>query len=54
MLWFFSEPKEDFGVPAPWSIGGSPARQQPSGYVWSGVNIFMQGRGDPTLLGEAP
>ena len=26
MLWFLSEPKEDFGAPAPWSFEGSPAR----------------------------
>ena len=43
MLWFLSEPKEDFGAPTPWSIGGSPARQRPSVLVWSGVDNFVRG-----------
>ena len=25
MLWFSSEPKQEFGAPAPWSFEGSPA-----------------------------
>ena len=25
VLWFLTEPKEDFGVPAPWSFEGLPA-----------------------------
>ena len=24
VLWFLTEPKEDFGAPAPWSFEGSP------------------------------
>ena len=28
-------------------------RHRPSGLVWSGDDIFVRGRGDPTLLGEA-
>ena len=42
MLWFFVEPKEDFGALAPWSIGGSPARQRPSDFVWSGDDILVR------------
>ena len=47
VLRFFSEPKEDFGAPAPWSIGGSPARQRPSGLVWSGVDNIVRGAETP-------
>ena len=36
VLRFFSEPKEEFGAPAPWSFEGSPARHRPSDLVWSG------------------
>ena len=25
VLWFLTEPKEDFGAPVPWSFEGSPA-----------------------------
>ena len=31
----------------PWSIGGSPARQRPSGLVWSGVNNIVRGTETP-------
>ena len=43
VLWFLSEPKEDFGAPAPWSFEGSPARHRPSDLVWSGDDNFVQG-----------
>ena len=42
MLCFLSEPKEDFGAPAPWSFEGSPARHRPSDLVWSGDDNFMR------------
>ena len=35
------------GAPAPWSIGGSPARQRPSGLVWSGVDNIVRGTETP-------
>jgi len=31
----------------PWSIGGSPASQQPSGLVWSGVDNIVRGTETP-------
>ena len=31
----------------PWSIGGSPARQRPSGLVWSGVDNIVRGTETP-------
>ena len=52
MLWFFSEPKEDFGVPAPWSIGGSPARHRPSDLVWSGDDNLVRGTWRPPSFVE--
>ena len=30
-----------------WSIGGSPARQRPSGLVWSGVDNIVRGTETP-------
>ena len=55
MLWFFSEPKEELGAPAPWSLGGSPA-------TLSTLRLGVERRrqlcaGDvetPILCGEAP
>ena len=41
--WFLSEPKEDFGALAPWSIGGSPARHRSSDLVWSGDDNLCAG-----------
>ena len=52
MLWFLSEPKEDFGAPVPWSIGGSPARHRPSDLVWSGVDDLVRGMWRPPSLVE--
>ena len=43
VLRFFSEPKEEFGAPAPWSFEGSPARHQPSDLVWSGDDNLVRG-----------
>jgi len=31
----------------PWSFGGSPASQRPSGLVWSGVDDFVRGTETP-------
>ena len=42
VLWFFSEPKEDFGAPAPWSFVAHRQRQRPSDLVWSGVDDFVR------------
>ena len=50
VLRFFSEPKEEFGVPAPWSFEGSPACHRPSDLVWSGNDNIVRGRGDPHPL----
>ena len=50
MLWFFSEPKQDFGALAPWSIGGSPARHRPSDLVWSGDDNLVRGTWNPHSL----
>ena len=47
VLRFFSEPKQNFGAPAPWSIGGSPARHRPSDLVWSGDDILVGGTWRP-------
>ena len=47
VLWFLSEPKEDFGAPAPWSIEGSPARHRPSDLVWSGDDVLVRGTWRP-------
>ena len=49
---FFSEPKEDFGAPAPWSIEGSPARHRPSDLVWSGGDILVRGTWRPPSFVE--
>ena len=47
VLWFLSEPKEDFGAPAPWSIGGSPAHHRPSDLVWSDDDNLVRGMWRP-------
>ena len=52
MLWFLSEPKEDFGVPAPWSFEGSLARHRPSDLVWSGDDNFVRGTWRPPSFVE--
>ena len=43
VLWFLSEPKEDFGAPSPWSFEGSPARHRLSDLVWSGDDNLVRG-----------
>ena len=50
VLWFLTEPKEDFGAPAPWSFEGSPARHRPSDLVWSGDDNFVRGTWRPHPL----
>ena len=52
VLWFLSEPKEDFGAPAPWSFEGSPARHRPSDMVWSGDDNIMRGTWRPPSFVE--
>ncbi|RLM50086.1 hypothetical protein C2845_PMPSC052030 [Panicum miliaceum] len=42
-----------YGVPAPWSLGGSPTSHQPSGLVWSGDDGFVRGREDPSFVGSS-
>ena len=52
VLWFLSEPKEDFGAPAPWSFEGSPTRHRPSDLVWSDNDTLCGGRGEPPSFVE--
>ena len=52
VLRFFSEPKEEFGAPAPWSFEGSPARHRPSDLVWSGDDNFVRGTWRPPSFME--
>jgi hypothetical protein len=39
-------------VPAPWSLGGSPARHRPSGLVCSGNDGFVRGTWRPPSFVE--
>ena len=50
MLWFSSEPKQEFGAPAPWSFEARRQRHRPSDLVWSGDDTLCGGRGDPHPL----
>ena len=50
MLWFFSEPKEELGAPAPWSCEARRQRHRPSDLVWSSDDTLCRGRGDPHPL----
>ena len=52
VLRFFSEPKEEFGVPAPWSFEGSSARHRPSDLVCSGDDIIVRGTWRPPSFME--
>ena len=52
MLWLFSEPKEDFGAPAPWSFEARRQRHRPSDLVWSGDDTLCGGRVDPPSFVE--
>ena len=52
VLRFFSEPKEEFSAPAPWSFEASPARHRPSDLVWSGDDNFVRGTWRPTYFVE--
>ena len=52
VLRFFSEPKEEFGAPAPWSFEGSPARHRPSDLVWSGDDNIVRGTWRPPSFVE--
>ena len=47
MLWFFSEPKEELGAPAPWSCEAHRQCHRPSDLVWSGDDNIC---GDPHPL----
>ena len=40
--------QEDLDVPAPWSIGSSPARHRPSDLVWSGDDNLVRGTWRPS------
>jgi hypothetical protein len=42
----------NFGVPAPWSLGDSPASFRPFSLVWSGVDDHVQGMRRPLLHGK--
>ena len=50
VLWFSSEPKEELGVPAPWSCEARRQRPRPSDLVWSGGDIFVRGTWRPHPL----
>ena len=52
MLWFLSEPKENFGAPTLWSFEGSLARHRPSDLVWSGDDNFVRGTWRPPSFVE--
>ena len=52
MLWFFVEPKEDHGAPAPWSFAARRQRQRPSDLVWSGVDDLVRGTWRPPSFVE--
>ena len=52
VLWFLSEPKEDFGASAPSSFEGSPKRHRPSALVWSGDDNFVRGTWRPPSFVE--
>ena len=44
--------EEDFGAPAPWSIGGSPTRHRPSDLVWSSDDNLVRGMWKPPSFVE--
>ena len=48
MLWFFSEPKQELGAPAPWSVKLAGNVIDPSDLVWSGDDIFVWGMWRPS------
>ena len=50
VLWFSSEPKEEFGAPAPWSCEARRQRHRPSDLVWSGDDIFVRGTWRPSFF----
>ena len=52
VLWFLTEPKEDFGAPAPWSFEARRQRQRPSDLVWSGVDDLVRGTWIPPFFVE--
>ena len=54
MLWFSSEPKQELGAPAPWSLEGSPAMScDPP--TWCGVatTICVGGVETPIFCGRS-
>ena len=42
VLWFISEPKQELGAPAPWSMKLAGNVIDPD-LVWSGDDIFVRG-----------
>ena len=52
VLRFFSEPKEEFGAPAPWNFEGSPARQRPSDLLCSDDDNIVRGTWRPPSFVE--
>jgi hypothetical protein len=43
----------NLGVPAPWSLGDSPASLRPSSLVWSGVDDLVQRTRRPFFVGNS-
>ena len=52
VLWFISEPKQELGAPAPWSMKLAGNVIDPSDLVWSGDDIFVRGTWRPPSFVE--
>ena len=52
MLWFFSEPREELGVPTLGAVLAHRQRQRPSNLVWSGVDNLVGGTWRPPSFVE--
>ena len=51
VLWFISEPKQELGAPAPWSLEDSPATScDPPTWCGAATTSLCGGRGDPHPL----
>jgi len=47
VLWFYSEPKEELGVPAPWSVKFAGNVIDPPTWCGAATTSLCGGRGDP-------
>jgi len=52
VLWFLSEPKEDFGTLAPWSFEGSPPVIDNPTWCGAATTIFVRGTWRPPSFVE--